>query len=118
MRVLSLLAATLAAAAVATAASAQIERAPDLALVGQKPLVVAGTGFKPRERVTLAAITVSAPRPSVVGARARATGSFRSRLAAFTAPCGEPYVITARGAAGSIAVLPLQAPPCASPLAG
>jgi len=113
MRILSLLAAIMAATVVVAGAAAQTERTPGLVLVGQKPLVVAGTGFKPRERVTLNAITVSAPRPSVVRARAGATGSFRTRLAAFTRQCGEPYVITARGSAGSIAVLPLQAPPCA-----
>jgi hypothetical protein len=114
MRVQSALAAVLAASAVAAGAAAQTERTPDLALVSQKPLVVSGTGFRSRERVTLTTITVSARGPRVVRARAGADGSFRTRLGAFAPQCGEPYVITGRGAAGSIAVLPLQAPPCAA----
>ena len=112
MRTTSLLAAMLAAVAVAVGASAQTARSPILRLVSSKPFVVAGTGFKARERVTVSAITAVAPTPRIVRTRANAAGSFRVSLRLFTQPCAQPYVITARGATGTIAVLPLQAPSC------
>ncbi len=124
MRGLSLVAAMLAASAVAATATAQTERAsvsaqtersPNLRLVSSKPFVVAGTGFRARERVTVSAITVVAPGPRIVRVRASASGSFRARFTLFTQPCAQPYAITARGASGTIAVLPLQASPCVPP---
>ena len=113
MRARSLLAASLATTAAVAGASAQTERSPNLRLVSSKPFVVAGAGFRARERVTVSVITTVAPTPRIVHTRANAAGAFRVRLTLFTRPCAQPYVITARGAAGSIAVLPLQAPPCA-----
>jgi hypothetical protein len=115
MRVQSLFLAILAAGAMAAGVSAQTERSPNLRLVSSKPFVVAGTGFRARERVTVSAITVVAPGPRIVRVRASASGSFRARFTLFTQPCAQPYAITARGASGTIAVLPLQASPCVPP---
>lgn len=115
MRITSLVVAVLAAATVTATATAQADRKATLRLVSSKPLVVAGTGFKAGERVTVSAVTIIAPGPRFVRTRANAAGSFRVRFTLFTQPCAQPYAITARGAAGSIAVLPLQAPPCVPP---
>jgi hypothetical protein len=86
---------------------------PRLTMVSRTPLVVRGTGFRPEERVTVSALT--SLRTVVVRTRATAGGVFRVRFGSFTQPCGRPFAVRARGAAGSSALLRLAAPPCVPP---
>jgi hypothetical protein len=79
---------------------------PRLAITARTPTVVVhGTGFRPRERVTVTAGTVVA--------RARAT-----RLGAFTVDTGlglsrcTAFVVRAVGSAGSAVLLKLPQPAC------
>ena len=89
---------------------------PRLRLVSSMPLVVAGVGFAPRERVTLTALTSLGPR--VVRTRATERGTFRVLVGLFTQPCGKPFAVRARGGRGSSAVLRLESSPCVPPPPG
>jgi hypothetical protein len=117
---LGVLAAPLAAAASVSQrdeASATVTAShPTLHLVSANPLVVAGTGFESRERVTLTALTTLGPR--IQKTRATSAGRFRAQLGSFSQPCGKPFAVRARGIGGSLATLHLEAPPCVPPPRG
>ena len=82
-------------------------------IVDMHPLVVAGAGFVARERVTVTALTSLGPR--FVPTRATARGAFRVLVGRFTQPCGKPFAVRARGAAGSRAMVRLESAPCVPP---
>jgi hypothetical protein len=111
MRAFTLVAACVAALAVGTTAQAQ--GAPKLRVVDTTPLVVAGNGFQPAERVTVTAMTTLGPR--IVRLRASTTGTFRAWFQISPRPCTRPFAIRARGAAGSVATVTMRVPPCIPP---
>lgn len=90
-----------------------IVRSPTLRVVSATPLIVAGSGFEARERITVTALTSLGPR--IVRTRATEAGRFRAQLGVFTQPCGKPFAVRARGAGGSVAMLRLETPPCVPP---
>ena len=92
------------------------ERSPTLRVVSATPLIVAGSGFEARERITVTVLTSLGPR--IVRTRATAAGRFRAKLGVFTQPCGKPFAVRARGTGGSVAMLRLEAPPCVPPPTG
>jgi hypothetical protein len=94
-------------------AAARTPAPPTLRVVSTSPLVVAGTGFRAGERVTVTAL--SSVRPHIVRIRATRRGSFRVRLGRFTQPCGSPWAVRARGASRRVAVVRLAAAPCVPP---
>jgi hypothetical protein len=113
MRGVALIAAG-AVAGIATAhAAAGAQGAPALQAATVRPLVVVGAGFAPGERVTVTALT--SLRMRSVLAKASGAGTFRARLGWFARPCGSPFAVRARGAAGSRASLRLPAAPCVPP---
>ena len=73
-----------------------------LALVDTQPLVVAGRGFAPAERVTLR--TALNGRQITKKVTASRIGRFTVRLAATNADC-DPFTVSAAGRAGSRAML-------------
>jgi len=113
MRGTALILAIAAAAAVAASAQGRTARTPTLKVIDTHPLVVVGTGFVARERVTVSALTSLGPR--FVTTRATARGVFRVLVGRFTQPCGKPFAVRARGAAGSRATVRLEASPCVPP---
>jgi hypothetical protein len=83
-------------------------------MVDRDPLTVVGTGFKPRERVVVAARGDVAPaRALAIASRA---GRFRARLGIAFDPCTGPEVIRAAGVKGSVALLKLSLRECPSPV--
>jgi hypothetical protein len=116
MRAGALIVAIASVAAIAAPAQGQTARTPTLKVVDTHPLVVAGTGFVPRERVTVTALTSLGPR--FVPTRATARGAFRVLVGRFTQPCGKPFAVRARGTAGSRAMVLLEALPCVPPPIG
>ena len=94
-------------------AHGQTARTPTLKVVDMNPLVVAGTGFAARERVTVTVLTGLGPR--VQRTYASVTGAFRVQFRLFTQPCGRPFAVRARGTSGEAAIARLTAPPCVPP---
>ena len=97
---LSLLMALIVAAS--TAAGSAEATAPTLRIRAVAPLTVAGSGFVPRERVTMTVQVVGrrvASRPVTAGSR----GGFRARFTTLVAvdPCRGSVAVGAVGAAGS-----------------
>jgi hypothetical protein len=92
---------------------ASTEANPALRAASSRPLVVVGTGFKASERVKVSALSSLRSRSVLV--TASRLGVFRARLGWFAQPCGRPFAVRARGAAGSIATMRLSAPPCVPP---
>jgi hypothetical protein len=86
-------------------------RKPSLSLAAETPLVVAGRGFKARERVTVVASVMQGEFRKRVSAGAR--GRFTARFHSADASCGPMYV-RAVGGQGSRAFLrrPGIPPPC------
>jgi len=111
MRTVTLTAACAAALAVGTTAQAQVS--PKLRVVDTTPFVVVGSGFQAAEAVSVTATTTLGPR--IVRVRATTTGTFRARFLISTRPCVRPFVIRARGAAGSVATVTMRVPPCIPP---
>ena len=109
-RSLVLLAAALASAGTAAAATGS---QPRLVLVDAEPLVVRGAAFAPGERVTVTALTLLGPRRIV--AKAGAGGAFRTSLTLVGRPCGRAFTILATGTRGSRATLRLAIVPCIPP---
>ena len=108
------LAVVLLAAAVIPQSSAATTPVPTLQVVHRQPLVVAGARFAPGERVAVTVFTALGPR--AVRARANSMGSFRATLGAFAQPCGQPFLIRARGLTSARAALTrLAPPPCVPP---
>jgi hypothetical protein len=95
---------------VATAAWAGAKR-PSVTITSMSPAVVRGTGFVPRERVT---VTVSAKGSRTRVVNASATGSFLVRFAGFSIPRCIVYGVRAKGNRGS-SVSWRIAPMCAQP---
>lgn len=81
----------------------------ELRIGSLNPLTVRGTGFRPREKVTL---RVTAPRPVARSVRASAAGSFSIRLRIRVGRC-VAVVIQATGSRGSRASASLDQPDCA-----
>jgi len=79
-----------------------------LALVSDEPVVVAGVGFQPRERVRL----LITPGPSVRTVLAGRLGRFRATLRASMPRCGG-VVVQAVGNRGSRAMTDRTGPDCA-----
>ena len=92
----------------APGAPAADERA-SLALADRSPVVVAGAGFAPRERVTVRVAAAGKRLSKAV--RATPAGRFR---AAFVTPVDRcvALLVTATGAAGNVARLREPPPPC------
>ena len=82
---------------------------PRLHLVSDAPVVVAGAGFRPYERVRL---LVSAPGPSTRGVRAGRLGRFRVALRVSMPRCGG-LVVQALGSRGSRAMVDRTSTDCA-----
>ena len=97
------------AAAVAQGAGGR----PALRLVRIDPLTVAGSSFRPAERVTIAAYVAGARR--TVQATAGARGGFRVRLGRVPAydPCAFALFVSARGSRGSSASVRIPPRLCA-----
>jgi hypothetical protein len=83
------------------AAAPAAKRHPRLTVVDQRPLVVRGVGFLPRERVTLEATAGDQQAAKIV--RATATGVFTARFDAITDASCSPFTVTAAGARGTTA---------------
>ena len=96
--------------AIPTAAAVSV---PKLTLVTRTPLVVRGTGFKPSERVTVTAMTLSGPRRVVV--RATLAGRLSATIRVVNQPCGRAFAVRAAGGTGSIATLRIAGAPCTPP---
>jgi hypothetical protein len=92
-----------AATLVALAAPSAATAAPTLRVVTASPLVVAGAGFAPGERVVVTAITLTGPR--IARVRASAAGRFRARLRTVAVGCGAAVAVRALGESGRRAVL-------------
>jgi hypothetical protein len=95
MRGIALILAIASAAAIAASAQGQTARTPTLKVVDRDALVVAGTGFAARERVTITALTSVGPRFVPTRATAQACGRFHKwepspvrRLSRPAQPCG------------------------------
>jgi hypothetical protein len=90
------------ALAAASASFSAAHTGPALKIRSAAPLIVVGSGFVARERVT---ITVRLARKRVDARRVRAGagGTFRLRFSPFLAtdPCSGSLLVFARGAAGS-----------------
>lgn len=84
-----------------SAAGARTERAA-VTVVDQSPLVVAGRGFAPRERVLLRTVVDGRRYTKLVVARP--SGRFTTRAADVDASC-LPFTITAEGRTGTRAVV-------------
>ena len=111
MRSLALAAVMLASiVAIPTAAAVSV---PNLTLVTRTPLVVRGTGFKPSERVTVTAMTLSGPRRVVV--RATLAGRLSATIRVVNQPCGRAFAVHAAGGTGSTATLRIAGAPCTPP---
>ena len=114
MRYLAL-AAVMLASIVAIPAAAAVSQ-PRLTLVTRAPLVVRGTGFKPSERVTVTAMTLSGPRRVVV--RATLAGRFAATIRVVNQPCGRAFAVRAAGGAGSTATMRVAGSACIPPPVG
>jgi hypothetical protein len=99
-RVLAAAAALLVMGTIIAAAPAA-KRQPRLAIVDESPLVVRGTGFLPRERVTLRAAAGDEQAAKIV--RATPTGVFSARFEAIPDASCSPLTVTAAGARGTTA---------------
>src|SRR3954451_24294927 len=85
---------------------------PALRVASRGPLVVAGTGFRPVERVVVTEMTGYGPRRHTAVA---AEGRFRVTLSSAKG-CGAAYAVRAVGNAGSRASLVFRdAPVCVPP---
>ena len=113
MRTVTLVAACAVAFAAGTTVQANVQGTPKLRVVDRTPLVVAGNGFQPAERVTVTALTTLGLR--IVRLRATTTGTFRALFRVSTRPCTRPFAIRARGSAGSVATVTMRVPPCIPP---
>jgi hypothetical protein len=106
MRTLAAFAAVLVLAGVGSAA---VTCTPTLQMTSRTPLTVQGLNFKAREHVT---VTVAAKSTKQKGAVATPAGTFRIAFDDVSVGrCGE-FVIRARGARGSTALLKLPLPAC------
>jgi hypothetical protein len=106
-RLTALAAALLLASALSAAVSGASTFRPTLRLADQRPVVVFGQHFRPRERVRL--VPSNGPAVSVQASRA---GSFSVTLTrTFIARCGG-FFIRATGTRGSLATLKLPRPAC------
>jgi hypothetical protein len=92
----------------ATAAHTGAALAPRLQIEGTAPLVVAGRGFGPSERVTLRISGGNVPRLL----RADENGSFRIRLGALRIIRCSSLIVTAAGASGHAAFAHLPRTAC------
>ena len=86
---------------------------PRLTLVTRTPLVVRGTGFKPSERVTVTAMTLSGPRRVIV--RATLAGQLSATIRIVNQPCGRAFAIRATGNTGSTATMRVAGSACIPP---
>jgi hypothetical protein len=100
-------------AALSLTASASAGTPARLRVAGTQPLVVLGSSFDPGERVTLTAMTFTGPKR--VLAKATRKGAFRASFRLREQPCGRAFMVVARGAAGSHALLRLAGAPCVPP---
>jgi hypothetical protein len=104
----------IAAGAAAVAAPAPAARStPVLRVVSLQPLAVKGEAFRPRERVTVTALTLLGPRRVVV--RATATGRIGATFRLPRQPCGTAFAINAVGAQGSRALVRVRSRACVPP---
>jgi hypothetical protein len=101
------------AVALSAAGSVQASPRPVLRIVDDRPLVVRGEGFRPRERVTVAAQASVGQRRVVV--RASAVGRLAVTFRLPVVPCTGALVLRAVGAGGSRAALRVPMPPCVPP---
>jgi hypothetical protein len=93
--------------------AASAAAAASLRVVSRSPLVVAGTGFSPGERVTVTAVTGLGPRTTRVVATA---GRFRVTFRLPTTGCGAPFAVRAIGSAGTRVTMKLgKAAVCVPP---
>jgi hypothetical protein len=76
---------------------------PSLQAVATRPLAVHGVRFRPSERVTVTVAAAGGVRAHVV--RATRSGAFTTRFTAVWLDRCARWTVTARGAAGSVAVL-------------
>jgi hypothetical protein len=114
VRSLAALVATAAAVALASPAAA-VRPAPVLRLAQARPLLIAGSHFAPRERVT---VTVHARQPFLRRVITRADGSFSVSFGtAAAAPCGA-LMADAVGAVGDRASLRIPRQACLVPPTG
>ena len=107
--------AVLLASIVASPTAAAVS-APRLSIVTRVPLVVRGTGFKPSERVTVTAMTLSGPRR--VSVRATLAGRFAATIRVVNQPCGRAFAIRATGNTGSTATMRVAGSACIPPPVG
>jgi hypothetical protein len=115
-----LVALVLAGAALAPAATlASSTATPALRVVDRSPLTIYGTGFKPRERIVVAALEgpgLDSRATARVKILAGKRGRFRAQLQATFDPCTGPAFIRATGLKGSIVVLKLALRECPGPV--
>lgn len=101
--------AALAAALAITAATASSASGARLRVVARHPLTVVGSGFQANERVTVTALVAGR---HVASARANGRGRFRVRFRRVQVKRCAFYIIAARGALASFAIVRNRA--CAS----
>ena len=82
-----------------------------VAIVATAPFTVHGTGFRPRERVTVT-VTATGMRSKVVTATGR--GAFTATFKGFSVPHCVGYAVKAKGSRGSLATLDIT-PECPPP---
>ena len=103
--------ATVLLAALALASPASPATRAHLRVLARDPLTVVGSGFHPNERVTVTAIVGG---KHVAKVRASTSGRFRVRFRHVRAKRCLSYVISARGALASLAILSVRSA-CAPP---
>jgi hypothetical protein len=96
--VISLALAGILAVGALAAPAAETKRRPAVVVTSEDPVVVAGRGFVPRERVVLRVLVGSHAYSKQL--RATALGTFRATFAEADAEC-HPFSVTALGGAGS-----------------
>jgi hypothetical protein len=106
MRTIAALAAALVLAGIGSAA---VECTPTLQMTSRVPFAVQGLNFKAREHVTVSVLSKTTKQKPVV---ATPTGTFRVVFDDVSVGrCGD-FIIRARGARGSTALLKLPLPAC------
>jgi hypothetical protein len=102
-----------AAVALTAVGSVQASARPALRVVDERPLVVRGYGFRPRERVAVAAQASAGQQRVVV--RASTLGRLAVTFRLPVLPCTGTLVLRAVGSGGSRAALRVPVPPCVPP---
>jgi hypothetical protein len=84
-----------------------------LRVTSVSPLIVTGTGFAPRERVTVTALTTVRRKRIIVFATAK--GRIRVSFGKISQPCATPFAVRAVGGKSGAALARVAGRPCVPP---